>query len=151
MDSSNPLKRSSPGSGRKPHSSSAEKPKPGKILDFPNQRGYAERSSTRYPSANLVHGCLAISEDVGMEVCRAQPLKPIKHPAPLPLAAKPSQRCSIAEATVRDAPPPLQPRQMKVNQSMRGRTPQDRKSGVTMQRPLPLRNDGVREGRSQSL
>ncbi|KAF5278961.1 hypothetical protein FQA39_LY05639 [Lamprigera yunnana] len=99
------------------------------ILNFANQRGYSERSSVRYPSVQKVqlNGNVAVSQKVTngvLQQYRAEPLKPIQKEdeiKKLSLDSQIGQRASIAESFGRDAPPPLQPRQMRINQSMRAR------------------------------
>lgn len=101
-------------------------------LGFPNQRGYQERSSARYPTAPKISLAVASSQKVVRlsEPCKPEPLRPHnreevkKHPVPLSPGAKP-QRASIAESCPNESPPPLKPRQMRVNQSMRVRGSND--------------------------
>lgn len=130
----------------------AEKPsKPEQILSFPNQRGYQERSSTRYPSSQklVLNGTVAVSQKVNgiSDQYRPEPLRPHhresfsqKQPASLP-----PQRASIAESPIKDAPPPLQPRQMRANQSMRVKGSHDRshdhRHGLSM-RCSPEKDNG---------
>lgn len=111
----------------------AEKPsKPEQILGFPSQRGYQERSSTRYPSSQklVLNGTIAVSQKVNgiSDQYRPEPLRPHhresfsqKQPSSLP-----PQRASIAESPAKESPPPLQPRQMKINHSMRVNRTHDR-------------------------
>ncbi|KAF7265264.1 hypothetical protein GWI33_021258 [Rhynchophorus ferrugineus] len=124
---------------------------------FPNQRGYAERSSTRYPSSQklVINGSIAVSQKVnGMsDQHRSEQLKPIhredykKHS--IPPSTKPEshkhQRSSIAESQVKDTPPPLQPRHMRINQSMRAKISHDHRSRMSPPK------EGMRESRSASL
>ncbi|KAJ8922397.1 hypothetical protein NQ315_004342 [Exocentrus adspersus] len=164
----------------------AERPsKPEQILGFPNQRGYQERSSTRYPTTQklVLNGNIAVSQKVSgiSEAYKPEPLRPPvredvkKQPSPLrqsvgedvkkqsvplrqtvgedvkkqpalPPDTHRAQRASIAESPIKDAPPPLQPRQMRVNQSMRARISHDHRPGVAV-----LLKDGIREARSSSL
>lgn len=122
----------------------AEKPiKPEQILGFPSQRGYQERSSTRYPSTQklVLNGNVAVSQKVNgiSDQYRPEPLRPrhresFNQKQPVNLS---TQRASIAESPIKDAPPPLQPRQMRVNQSMRvkgthSRGSHDHRHGVSM-------------------
>ncbi|KAK5643016.1 hypothetical protein RI129_009183 [Pyrocoelia pectoralis] len=94
-------------------------------------RGYAERSSARYPAVQKVqlNGNIAISQKVAsnmLQQYRAEPLRPIQQKnedLKLPVDERSGQRASIAETFCRDIPPPLQPRQMRINQSMRARIP----------------------------
>ncbi|KAJ8942187.1 hypothetical protein NQ318_009206 [Aromia moschata] len=133
--------------------------KPDQILGFPNQRGYQERSSTRYPSTQklVLNGNVAVSQKVNgvSDQYKPEPLRPPvrdeikKQPASLPPDTHRAQRASIAESPVKEAPPPLQPRQMRVNQSMRVRMPHDHRSGA-MSRSSPMK-EGLREHRSASL
>ncbi|KAJ8951917.1 hypothetical protein NQ314_007630 [Rhamnusium bicolor] len=145
----------------KPYNASvqAEKPsKPEQILGFPNQRGYQERSSTRYPTTQklVLNGNIAVSQKViGVsDQYKPEPLRPhnreeIKKLPALPPDIHRAQRASIAETPIKDVPPPLQPRQMRVNQSMRARMPHDHRSGATS-RSSPMK-EGMRETRSSSL
>ncbi|XP_031342249.1 protein Shroom isoform X1 [Photinus pyralis] len=110
---------------------SKESPKTEQLL-----RGYAERSSVRYPAVQKVHlnGNIAVSQKVtssSLQQYRAEPLRPIQKGEDLKLPGdeRSGQRASIAESFCRDAPPPLQPRQMRINQSMRARIPDKRRSG----------------------
>lgn len=125
------------------------------ISNFP--RGFAERSSTRYPTVQKMqlNGNVAISQKVSNGVShqyRAEPLRPIidtkdedikKLQAHLNLDIRSNQRASIAESPSRDVPPPLQPRQMRINQSMRARLPEKRPIDLT--RLSPPKNDKLRE------
>ncbi|CAG9816085.1 unnamed protein product [Phaedon cochleariae] len=133
----------------KPYVSPMQPEKPGRpdqVLGFPSQRGYQERSSTRYPSSQklVLNGNVAVSQKVSgvSEAYRPEPLKrqpPDTHRA---------QRASIAESPVKEVPPPLQPRQMRVNQSMRARISHDRKGGSSRGSPD---KEGIREHRSSSM
>ncbi|XP_018569832.1 protein Shroom [Anoplophora glabripennis] len=137
----------------------AERPsKPEQILGFPNQRGYQERSSTRYPTNQklVLNGNVAVSQKVNglPEPYKPEPLRPhnredMKKQPALPPDTHRAHRASIAESPIKDVPPPLQPRQMRVNQSMRARIPHDHRSGATS-KTSPMK-DGMRETRSASL
>lgn len=119
-------------------------------LCFSNQKRYAERSNSRYPSKKLFNGSLAISQKTCVsDKYRAEPLRPHmlqteerKPPASLPSELRSHQRASIAEGPGREAPPPLQPRQMRINQSMRARISDSRTSAT---RISPPREDKYRE------
>ncbi|KAG5884834.1 hypothetical protein JTB14_029431 [Gonioctena quinquepunctata] len=70
----------------KPYNSSAQAESPSKpeqVLGFPNQRGYQERSSTRYPSAQklIFNGSIAMSQKVNgvSEPFRPEPLRAHKN------------------------------------------------------------------------
>ncbi|ERL89509.1 hypothetical protein D910_06875 [Dendroctonus ponderosae] len=56
-----------------------------------------------------------------------------------------AQRASIAESPVKEAPPPLQPRHMRINQSMRAKPSHDHRSRMSPPK------EGLRESRSSSL
>ncbi|KRT84149.1 hypothetical protein AMK59_2208, partial [Oryctes borbonicus] len=116
------------------------------VFGFPSQRNYAERSSTRYPSMHklILNGNIAVSQKIVNGVCdqyRAEPLRttPLKDDDKLQTISsmRGSQRASIAEGSPRDIPPPLQPRQMRINQSMRARIPESRPGGVTSRSSPP--------------
>ncbi|XP_022921124.1 protein Shroom [Onthophagus taurus] len=109
------------------------------VFSFPNHRNY-ERSSTRYPSVHklVLNGNVAVSQKIsnGISEYRAEPLRtitvsentsPLKE-SPRHVGNMVNQRASIAEGPLRDVPPPLQPRQMRINQSMRARIPESRAS-----------------------
>nr|XP_023017332.1 uncharacterized protein LOC111506490 [Leptinotarsa decemlineata]XP_023017333.1 uncharacterized protein LOC111506490 [Leptinotarsa decemlineata] len=140
----------------KPYNSSvqAEKPsKPEQVLGFPNQRGYQERSSTRYPTAQklILNGSVAngVSDQYRPEPLRPHNREEIKkQPAPFPTETHRAHRASIAESQINEAPPPLQPRQMRVNQSMRARISQDRTGSSSRG---SANKEGVREHRSASM
>lgn len=131
----------------------AEKPsKPEQVLGFPNQRGYQERSSTRYPSNQklVLNGSIAVSQKVNgvSDPYRPEPLRShhresFSHKQP---SRVPPQRASIAESPVKEAPPPLQPRQMRINQSMRVKGSHERyhdhKHGMSM-RYSPEKDGGM--------
>nr|XP_008199092.1 PREDICTED: protein Shroom isoform X1 [Tribolium castaneum] len=106
---------------------------------------YAKRSSTKYPATQklVLNGNVAVSQKVvnGSDQYRAEPLKPIQKEGDL----KKAQRASIAEGSIKDVPPPLQPRQARVNQSMRGRI----SHAVTVN--SSPKGEKMREGRSQSM
>lgn len=130
---------------------SPEKPsKPNQILGFPNQRGYQERSSTRYPSTQklVLNGSIAVSQKVNgvSEPYRPEPLRvqprEESHKQSFP------QRASIAESPIKEHPPPLHPRQMRINQSMRARLSHDHRHGMPM-RSSPDKED-VRERSSST-
>lgn len=123
------------------------------VFGFPNQRNYAERSSTRYPPMHklILNGNVAISQKIVNGVCdqyRAEPLRsvPLKDDDKLLAVSsiRSNQRASIAEGSPRDIPPPLQPRQMRINQSMRARIPEGRPGGITA-RTSPLRDEKLRD------
>lgn len=117
----------------------------------------------------MLNGNVAISQKLPYtitEQCRAEPLQakgsdktipptkddptPDQYRAELVRTRYPSptrddinnrnnQRASIAESPIREAPPPLQPRQMRINQSMRAR--------ISDNRPVSLmRNSPPKEG-----
>ncbi|KAJ3661134.1 hypothetical protein Zmor_005547 [Zophobas morio] len=121
------------------------------ILGFPNQQTYAERSNTKYPATQklVLNGNVAVSQKVqnGSDQYRAEPLRPL-HKEDLNKSPdlKKVQRASIAESPTKDVPPPLQPRQARVNQSMRGRI-----SHAVTSRSSPPKEERLREMRSQSL
>ena len=132
---------------------------PGKeqILGFPNQRNYAERSSTRYPSAHklVLNGNIAVGQKVMNGTCDQHAADPLKAQQPSPVKDHDDyrsnmmvgkQRASIAEVTARENPPPLQPRQMRINQSMRARMSEGRPGGVT--RLSPPKEDKLRDPRT---
>ncbi|KAI4470772.1 apical protein/shroom-related [Holotrichia oblita] len=123
------------------------------VFGFPNQRNYAERSSARYPPMHklILNGNIAVSQKIINGVCdqyRAEPLRSVSLKDDEKLLAVSSirgnQRASIAEGSPRDIPPPLQPRQMRINQSMRARIPEGRPGGITT-RNSPLRDEKVRD------
>lgn len=111
--------------------------KPEHILGFPNQRDYAERSSTRYPATQklVMNGNVAVSQ----KVVNGESYKPE--------SLRNSQRESISHSVKKESPPPLQPRQTKFNHSIRGKIYKDSDSS----RSPPLREDRLRDSRSQSL
>ncbi|KAK4877633.1 hypothetical protein RN001_010139, partial [Aquatica leii] len=126
------------------------------VMSFSNQRGYVERSSTRYPSVQKVqlNGNVAVSQKVTngvLQQFRAEPLKPIQREEmkkPL-MDGRGGQRASIAESFGRDMPPPLQPRQMRINQSMRARISDRRSNDLTG--ISPPRSDKTRESAAKPL
>lgn len=127
------------------------------VFGFPNQRNYAERSSTRYPSMHklVLNGNVAVSQKIMNGVCdqyRAEPLRPtaIKDDDKLQAIAamRGNQRASIAEGSTRDIPPPLQPRQMRINQSMRARIPESRPGGVVAR--SSSREEKLRDSKQQN-
>ncbi|XP_065160761.1 protein Shroom isoform X2 [Atheta coriaria] len=81
---------------------------------------------TRSPSKRVV-GSVAVNQKVGSsKPMRAEPLfdkKPV---------VKLQQRASFAESSSKDCPPPLQPRQMRVNQSMRAKMSDHRPKAVAL-------------------
>ncbi|KAH1009996.1 hypothetical protein HUJ05_004361 [Dendroctonus ponderosae] len=126
-------------------------------LGFPSQRGYAERSSTRYPSTQklVLNGNVAVSQKVkGLaDQHRPEPLKSTHRDefkkqaanAAARIETHRAQRASIAESPVKEAPPPLQPRHMRINQSMRAKPSHDHRSRMSPPK------EGLRESRSSSL
>lgn len=104
---------------------------------------YAKRSNTKYPATQklVLNGNVAVSQKVvnGSDQYRAEPLKPIQKDD-----LKKVQRASFAEGSTKDVPPPLQPRQARVNQSMRGRI----SHAVVNSSP---KGEKMRETRSHSL
>lgn len=126
-------------------------------LSFPNQRMHVENSSTRYPTVQklVLNGGVAVSQKVSnglAEQYRAEPLvsrreedkKVANRYAPQTqinllelngmsvLLLRVGQRGSLAEDP---APPPLHPRQMKINQSMRARIPEGRPGNLIRTSP----------------
>ncbi|KAF5270988.1 hypothetical protein FQR65_LT05338 [Abscondita terminalis] len=126
------------------------------VLGFSNQRGYAERSSSRYPTIQKVqlNGNVAVSQKVSngvLQQYRAEPLKPIpkiEELKKLSIDGRSGQRTSIAESFVRDVPPPLQPRQMRINQSMRARISDRRRNDLSRMSPP---GDRIREAVAKPL
>ncbi|CAG9763064.1 unnamed protein product [Ceutorhynchus assimilis] len=117
----------------KPYQSLPDKNKPETQLGFPNQRGYAERSSTRYPSTQK----LALNG-----IADPLPIHHKNHASPgSRLETHRAQRASIAESPYKESPPPLQPRHMRINQSMRAKISHDHKTRLSP----------PKEGRSSSL
>lgn len=130
---------------------------------FFNTRMYSERLSMRYPSVQKLplHGAVAISQKVAKDFSqphRSEPLRPRfdnkiedfkKFSSQLSTDNKSHQRASIAESPSRDVPPPLQPRQMRINQSMRARLPDKLPSSCTRQ--SPPRNEKLKEFSSKPL
>lgn len=117
--------------------------KPEHILGFPNQRDYAERSSTRYPATQklIMNGSIAVSQKVSNGA--SEPYKPE------PLRQRDNKQGMVvhSHSVKKESPPPLQPRQTKMNQSMRGRIYKENESS----RATPMKEDHFRESRSQSL
>lgn len=128
---------------------SETKPYPEQILSFPTQKTHQERSSTRYPSVLLNGGTVATSQKVVNGISnqyRAEPLKPQQDDSGRHVIMnKVNQRASIAESSSRDIPPPLQPRQMRINQSMRAKLP-DRQP-VNLTRLSPPKQEKQKETR----
>ncbi|XP_056638941.1 protein Shroom-like isoform X2 [Diorhabda sublineata] len=124
--------------------------KPDQILGFPNQRGYQERSSTRYPSNHKLSmiGNIAASQKVNgvSEQCRPESLgsqnRPESKQIKMTSETHRAQRASISESPGKETPPPLQPRQMRINQSMRARISTEHKLGS---------KEDYREQRSSSI
>ncbi|XP_030765661.1 protein Shroom-like isoform X2 [Sitophilus oryzae] len=131
--------------------------KPEQAFGFLSQRGYAERASTRYPPSQklVLNGNIAISQKVNglADQHHSEQLKPIhrddfkKQPISPPSKSDihKQQRASIAESPVKETPPPLQPRHMRINQSMRVKMPHDHRSRMSPPK------EGVRETRSASM
>ncbi|XP_018335452.1 protein Shroom [Agrilus planipennis] len=113
--------------------------------DFPILKRAYERSSVRYPCAQklTLNGIVATSQKIpsGLtpEQYRIEPLKPhytttndnnkleeLKKSSGSLSSENKGQRASFAENLSRDVPPPLQPRQMRINHSMRVRMPDRR-------------------------
>lgn len=130
--------------------------KPEQILGFPNQRGYHERSSTRYPNSQklVLNGAIAVSQKVNgvSEQYRPEPLRcrelsgvseQYRHRDEN--QKRPPQRASIAESSMKENPPPLHPRQMRINQSMRARMSHDHRHG------FPMRSSPEKDNRSSSM
>lgn len=134
--------------------------KPEQILGFPIHRGYHERSSTRYPSTQklVLNGAIAVSEKVNglSEQYRPEPLRSglsrEEHTHKVSGRSDqyrhreenqkhPPQRASIAESQIKENPPPLHPRQMRINQSMRARVSHDR-------HVVPIRSSPEKDSRS---
>lgn len=119
-------------------------------LSFPNHKSYPERSNSKYPTQKIFNGTLAISEKTNISnKYRAEPLRPHmvqkddrKLPILSPTDIRNHQRASIAEGPPREIPPPLQPRQMRINQSMRARISDSRTSTA---RISPPRNDKYKD------
>ncbi|CAH2006420.1 unnamed protein product [Acanthoscelides obtectus] len=111
----------------------AEKPATTKTLGTSSQRSYQECSTTSYPNISkyAIGGAVATSQKANRisEQLRPEPLnrenKLLQSPSSLP-----AQRASIAGSPVKEVPPPLQPRQMRINQSMRGRGPYDHRAAL---------------------
>ncbi|XP_050298681.1 protein Shroom [Anthonomus grandis grandis] len=121
-----------------------------------NHRGYPERSSTRYPSTQklVLNGKVAVSQKVNGLANQhlPEPLKPMhKEEYKKQTSTSPkvdthrAQRASIAESPRKETPPPLQPRHMRINQSMRAKMTHDHR--VRLSPP----KEGLRESRSSSL
>ncbi|RZC32526.1 Shroom, partial [Asbolus verrucosus] len=107
----------------------------------PSQQIYTERSNTKYPQKLILNGNVAISQKIvnGLsDQYRAEPLRSLQKED-----VKKSQRASIAESPTKDVPPPLQPRQARFNQSMRGRISHAIRNS-------PPKEESFREIRSQS-
>lgn len=125
-------------------------------LSFPNHKSYPERSNSKYPTHKIFNGTLAISEKTNIaDKYRAEPLRPhiqmqkedrklttTQLTTTTDIRSNHHQRASIAEGTTREIPPPLQPRQMRINQSMRARISDSR---TTTTRISPPRNDKYKE------
>ncbi|XP_060519669.1 protein Shroom isoform X2 [Cylas formicarius] len=138
----------------RPYGSPQPVPKTDQHLGFPNQRGYAERSSTRYPTTQklVLNGNLAVSQKVNhvADQRRPEPLrsthrddfKRTQNGADTHRA----QRASIAVSTAKESPPPLQPRHARTNQSMRAKMAYEHRT-----RTSPPVEGGTREQRSASL
>lgn len=116
------------------------------VFGFYNQTNHAERSSARYPSIPklILNSNITVSQKIGNGVCDqylAPPLRtsPSKDDDKLQIVSsiRGNVRTSIAEESPRDVPPPLQPRQMRINQSMRARIPESRSSDITVRSSSP--------------
>ncbi|XP_049819854.1 protein Shroom isoform X2 [Aethina tumida] len=133
----------------KPYPSTPEKLRSDKPeFGFPNQKGYAERSNIKYPQTQklVLNGNIAVSQKVNgvSEEYRPEPLRPHNREE-----SRKAQRSSISEAALKDSPPPLQPRQMRINQSMRARITHEHRGGPS--RASPPKEEKMRETRSSSL
>lgn len=124
----------------------------------------------------VLNGNVAVSQKLPYtitEQCRAEPLQPKKDDKGIPATkddptpdqyraelvrtrypspsrddgcSRSSQRASIAEAPSRDAPPPLQPRQMRINQSMRARISDNRPVSYMRNSPPKERSAELKPG-----
>ncbi|KAL3275061.1 hypothetical protein HHI36_019833 [Cryptolaemus montrouzieri] len=109
---------------------SPDKNKNEQMMSFPNQKSYAERSDTKYPTTQKLvlngMGSIAISQNVVIsKQFRMEPLRPNSTAEDMRMAEDTHRRSSFADSG--DNPPPLQPRQMRINQSMRVSSSHDRK------------------------
>ncbi|XP_045464053.1 protein Shroom [Harmonia axyridis] len=128
---------------------SPDKNKNDSSLAHSSQKSYAERSDTKYPTTQKLvlngMGNIAISQNVSASKQFPTPLRP-------KMQEKRStgdiqRRSSLADSS--DNPPPLQPRQMRINQSMRVSSSHDRNYPLRSSPPKDMRD--VRSSvRSQS-
>ncbi|CAH1159027.1 unnamed protein product [Phyllotreta striolata] len=128
--------------------------KPEQILGFPNQRGYQERSSARYPNSqkltmngNVNQKVNGMSDQYRPEPMRS-PRSETKHMA-IPADTHRAHRASISESPGKEVPPPLQPRQMRINQSMRAKISYDHVANSIVK--YPPDKEVFRERRSASI
>ncbi|CAH0547734.1 unnamed protein product [Brassicogethes aeneus] len=128
------------------HPEKLKSDKPEHILGFPSQKGYAERSNTKYPTTQklVLNGSIAVSQKVNgiSDQYRPEPLRPHNK------KQMAQQRSSMTEVGLKESPPPLKPRQMRINQSMRARIPHERSQNS---RSSPSKEERMREIRSNSV
>ncbi|KAK9882456.1 hypothetical protein WA026_021489 [Henosepilachna vigintioctopunctata] len=99
-------------------------------MTFSNHRSYAERSDTKYPITQKLMlngvGNIATAQNITTsKQYRVEPLRPNNFREERTSTGESQRRSSFADAS--DNPPPLQPRQMRINQSMRVSSSHERK------------------------
>lgn len=118
----------------------SDKTKNDSSSSYSGQRSYAERSDTKYPTTQKLvlngMGNIAISQNVNASKQFPTPLRPKI------MQDKRSndvqRRSSLVDSS--DNPPPLQPRQMRINQSMRVSSSQDRNYSMRSSPPKEIRD-----------
>ncbi|KAL1517094.1 hypothetical protein ABEB36_000902 [Hypothenemus hampei] len=106
----------------------------------------ATHRATRFPNSNqklVSNGNVAINQKLNhiLEQHRPEPLKAVLPNSIRDIETHRAQRASIAESPIKEHPPPLQPRHVRINQSMRAKMTHDQR----------VRSSPQKEGRSLSM